>query len=149
MVEMKLGKITVLFFIVTLFLAGCNSRQSSNSIESTPNAVSPVKVDSSPTPEMTDIITSTNSVTWETGIREIFEMQCSECHSSTPTGGFSITSYTKVLQGSNLGPIIIPGNPAESHLFYKLKFGGNHPGYMSSEQTEMVREWVSNGAPEK
>ena len=45
----------------------------------------------------------------ENGIREIFEVQCSECHLSTPSGGFSITSYTRVLQGSNLGPIIIPG----------------------------------------
>ena len=148
-VGMKLIKITVLFFIVTLFFSGCNSRQSSNTIESTPNAVSPVEGNSSPTPEMTETISSTNAVTWETGIREIFEIQCSECHLSTPTGGFSVTSYTRVLQGSNNGPIIIPGNPDESHLFYKLKFGGNHPGYMSTEQTELVREWVSIGAPEK
>jgi len=97
---------------------------------------------------MTETIPPQISVTWETGIREIFEQQCSECHFSTPAGGFSITSYTKVLQGSNLGPIIILGNPDESHLFYKMKYGGNHPGYFSKDQTDMVWEWVSNGAPE-
>jgi len=146
---MKLGKIAVYLSLVTIILAGCNTAQTENSTTSIPAATSTTYAVSTPTTEITETTSTSNSLTWETGIREIFEMQCSECHLSTPTGGFSITSYTRVLQGSNLGPIIIPGNPDESHLFYKLKFGGNHPGYMSTEQTEMVREWVSNGTPEK
>ena len=146
---MKLGKVVVFFSLVTIFISGCNTTQTDNSKITIPAATSKTYTVSPPSPEIADSTPATNSLTWENGIREIFEIQCSECHSSTPTGGFSITSYTKVLQGSNLGPIIVPGNPDESHLFYKLKFGGNHPGYMSSEQTEMVREWVSNGAPEK
>lgn len=146
---MKFGKIAIFFTLVTIILAGCNTAQTDNSTTIAPETTSTILSISSPTTEVAETTTATNSITWESGIREIFEIQCSECHLSTPTGGFSVTSYTRVLQGSNLGPIIIPGNPDESHLFYKLKFGGNHPGYMSTEQTEMVREWVTNGAPEK
>jgi hypothetical protein len=145
---MKLRNVAAFFSLVTLFLSGCIAAQTDYSTTTIPATTSTTNTVSIPTINVTETTHSTNSLTWETGIREIFEIQCSECHSSTPSGGFSITSYTKVLQGSNLGPIIIPGNPEESHLFYKLKFGGNHPGYMSKEQTDLVREWVSSGAPE-
>lgn len=145
---MKLGKIAVYFSLVTIILAGCSTAQTNNSTTSTLAATSTTYAVSTSTTEIKETTSASNSLTWENGIREIFEVQCSECHLSTPSGGFSITSYTRVLQGSNLGPIIIPGNPDESHLFYKLKFGGNHPGYMSKEQTDLVWEWVSSGAPE-
>lgn len=141
-----------IYFIVSILIifvfSGCTSTPSSTPVEEQATTSQPALVEPSPTLQLTEPTTTESALTWETGIREIFEIQCAECHSSTPTGGFSITSYAKVLQGSNLGPIIIPGNPAESHLFYKLKFGGNHPGYMSKNQTELVWEWVSSGAPE-
>ena len=132
-----------------IFLASCTANQSNGNQIVNSSANNAVDQTSTFTISPTETSSNAGSLTWETGIREIFEIQCTECHLSTPTGGFSITSYTKVLQGSNLGQIIIPGNPDESHLFYKLKFGGNHPGYMSKEQTDLVWEWVSNGAPEK
>jgi len=146
---MKFGIKLVLFATVIGVLSGCSTPvQPMGTSTFTPSNAETTSVDLIDTPSITETIPPTNSVTWETGIREIFEIQCAECHLSTPTGGFSITSYTRVLQGSNLGPVIIPGNPDESHLFYKLKFGGNHPGYMSKEQTDLVWQWVSSGAPE-
>ena len=145
---MKFNKPFVLMIFLGLLLSACIPSQSNSAENVSGETSQPDQIETTPTPLVIDPTTKENSLTWETGIREIFEIQCAECHSSTPTGGFSITSYVKVLQGSNLGPIIIPGNPDESHLFYKLKFGGNHPGYMTNEQTDLVREWVSNGAPE-
>ena len=145
---MKFGLIIGFAVSIIFLLAGCGSSVATQSVNSPSIISEPTQSVSSPTPEITNTNTTTRSVTWENGIREIFELQCSECHSSSPTGGFSVTSYTKVLQGSTFGAIIIPGNPDESHLFYKMKFGGNHPGYFSKDQTDMVWEWVSNGAPE-
>lgn len=142
---MILRNVTAFFLMVSLILSGCNNTQTDYSTTTIPDMTNTV---STPPIKVTESTNAANSLTWETGIREIFEIQCSECHSSTPSGGFSITSYTKVIQGSNLGPIIIPFNPDESHLFYKLKFGGNHPGYMTKEQTDLVWEWVGNGALE-
>ncbi len=141
-----------IYFIVSILIifafGGCTSTPTSTLEEESATTSQPALVEPSLTPQLTEPTITESALTWETGIREIFELQCSECHLSTPTGGFTITSYTRVLQGSNLGPIIIPGNPDESHLFYKLKFGGNHPGYMSKEQSDLVWEWVSSGAPE-
>jgi hypothetical protein len=101
-----------------------------------------------PTPMITETIPSNNYYTWENGIKEIFHQQCSECHGTTPNGGLSVDSYTRVMQGSNFGKIIIPGNADESHLFIKLKYAGNHPGYLSKEQTTIVWDWVNAGSPE-
>lgn len=104
-----------------------------------------------PSPTVTDTASETtpaDSVTWETGIKDIFVEQCLECHGTTPTGGLSVGSYSRIMQGSNIGKIILPGNPEESHIFIKLKYSGNHPGYLTKEQTKIVWEWVSNGAPE-
>ncbi|PKO06314.1 MAG: hypothetical protein CVU41_07735 [Chloroflexi bacterium HGW-Chloroflexi-3] len=145
---MKFSKQFMVTIFVVLLFSGCTSAQSSVPLEVPTDTSQSTQVEPSPTALITEPSTAKITLTWETGIREIFEQQCSECHSSTPSGGFSITSYTKILQGSNLGPVIIPGNPEESHLFYKLTFGGNHPGYLSKDQTDMVWEWVSSGALE-
>lgn len=145
---MKFSNYFIVSILIIFVFGGCTSNQTSTPMEKPAVTSQPALVEPSPTLEVTEPTTEESALTWETGIREIFDIQCAECHLSTPTGGFSITSYTKVLQGSNLGPIIIPGNPEGSHLFYKMKFGGNHPGYLSKEQTDMVWEWVSNGAPE-
>ena len=138
-----------MFATVIIFLSGCSTPiQSIGKPTFMPVYTQPTRVELTPTTVITETNVSTDSLTWETGISEIFQEQCSQCHGTTPNGGFSIGSYTKVLQGSNIGPIIIPGNPEESHIFIKLKYAGNHPGYLSREQTEIVWNWIENGALE-
>jgi hypothetical protein len=92
-------------------------------------------------------LTST-TLTWENGIKQIFEYRCFDCHGTNPTNGFLVSSYTRVMQGGINGAIIIPGNPEESHIFIKLTISSSHPGYMSGDEMNIVREWISNGAPE-
>ena len=145
---MKLNKPFILLIFLGLLLSACIPPLSNSAEIVSAETSLPDQIETTPTPLVIDSTTKENSLTWETGIREIFEIQCADCHSSTPGGGFSITSYSKVLQGGNVGVVIIPGNPEESYLFYKLNLGGNHPGYLTKEQTDLVREWISNGAPE-
>ena len=145
---MKFGLILLFSALLVLVLNGCATSQSFDSPEITSMTAEPTLEIFPPTPVITETITSTNSYTWENGIKEIFHQQCFECHGTTPTGGFSFETYNKVMQGSNIGKIIIPGNPDESHLFIKLKYAGNHPGYLSPEQTTIVWEWVKDGSQE-
>ena len=145
---MKCSKTFLFMATVVIFLTGCTSTQSDVLLPTKTNLSQPEQLISSPTPMMTEVTPSENSLTWETGIKDIFVEQCLECHGTTPTGGLSVASYSRIMQGSNIGKIILPGNPKESHVFIKLKYSGNHPGYMTKEQTEIVWEWVSNGAPE-
>ena len=133
---------------VVIFLTGCISTQSNVLLPTMTNPSQPEQLASSPTPMLTKVTPSENSLAWETGIKDIFVEQCLECHSTTPNGGLSVVSYSRIMQGSNNGKIILPENPEESQIFIKLKYAGNHPGYMTTEQTEIVWEWVSNGAPE-
>lgn len=145
---MKVGLVFILLSISILALTGCTSDQLSETTIVAPVATESEQVIPTATFAMTETSTSSNSYTWENGVKEILQQQCSECHSTTPTAGFSIESYTRVMQGSNIGKIIIPGNPEESHIFIKLKYAGNHPGYLSKEQTAIVWDWVKNGALE-
>jgi len=46
------------------------------------------------------------------------------------------------------GPIILPGNPAESKLVIKQS-QGDHPGQLSPEQLTRAKEWIRWGALEK
>ena len=147
--NMKIGIKFFLFVSVIVVLSGCGTPvQSIGTPTFMPVVTQPTPVDLTPTPVITETSVTTGSFTWETGISDIFQEQCSLCHGTTPSGGFSINSYTRVIQGSNIGPIIIPGNPEESHIFIKLKYAGNHPGYLSKEQTEIVWNWIENGALE-
>ena len=60
--------------MLTLFLAGSGSPTATQDLNSPSNNSEPILAISSPTPEITETISSTNSITCETGIREIFEI---------------------------------------------------------------------------
>ena len=52
------------------------------------------------------------------------------------------------MRGSMNGPIVLPGNPAQSKLVIK-QAQGNHPGQLAPDQLAHVKEWIRWGAPEK
>ncbi|RME51605.1 MAG: hypothetical protein D6796_00505 [Caldilineae bacterium] len=73
------------------------------------------------------------------------EERCVPCHGGT--AGLYLDSYEGALAGGNLGPAILPGNPAES-LLVKLQRNG-HPNSLSPRELEWVEKWIEAGAPEK
>src|SRR2546425_161438 len=56
---------------------------------------------------------------FETKIRPVLSTKCYACHSSrlaAPKGELVLDTKAGVLKGGKLGPVIVPGNPAESRL---------------------------------
>ena len=63
-------------------------------------------------------------------------------------GGLNLTTYADAINGGASGPVIIPGDSANSLLIVKQQVGG-HPGQLTPEEIAQMIEWIEAGAPEK
>jgi hypothetical protein len=61
----------------------------------------------------------------------------------------NLTSYPAMLQGGTSGPAISQGDPDQSLIIIKQTGEQNHFGQLSPEELELVRQWITAGAPEK
>jgi cytochrome b subunit of formate dehydrogenase len=85
---------------------------------------------------------------WDGDIAELLEEKCSTCHGPTAMGGLVISSYADIMKGGESGPVINPGDGANSLLIIKQEAGG-HPGQLTPEEIARVQAWIDAGALEK
>ena len=88
------------------------------------------------------------AVTW-TEVGPLFAGRCSMCHSpGLATKGLSLDTFANAMKGGDAGPVVLPGDAAASTLIVVQSAGG-HPGQLSSEELDLVRQWIAGGALEK
>ncbi len=92
---------------------------------------------------------------FESRIRPIFADNCYQCHSpaaGTPRGGLELDWKGGWEQGSNSGPVIVPGNPDQSLLIQAVRHESGvqmPPGKkLSDQQVNDLVAWVRMGAPD-
>jgi len=61
------------------------------------------------------------------------------------SGGLSVVSYSDLLKGGKDGPVINPGDPANSPLVM-VQSSGSHPGLFSADELKQVEDWIKAGA---
>jgi len=92
--------------------------------------------------------TTTAPVSYKADIQPIFNARCVKCHGGIE--GLYLDNYANVLRGSMHGPIILPGNPANSRLIQYVSAGympsGGPP--LTQSEIQMLVNWVAIGAPE-
>jgi uncharacterized membrane protein len=86
-------------------------------------------------------------------VQAIFEQSCVMCHSgSDAPKNLQLTSYEQVMQGSQGGPVIIPGQPAQSELIKRIK-GISQPRMpigkppLSDDEIRKIESWIQAGSP--
>src|SRR5262245_59543347 len=87
-------------------------------------------------------------------IRPIFAKYCVECHNAkSAKGGLDLESYKSMLEGSDNGPVLVPGAPAESILVLSVEGKGRSlmPPKTAKlrpkkEEVALIRGWVNAGA---
>jgi formate dehydrogenase gamma subunit len=89
-----------------------------------------------------------SDLTWDNSIGAMLQAKCSACHGATALGGLNLSTYADAMAGGASGPVIIPGDGANSLLVTKQQAGG-HPGQLTPEEIAQVIEWIDAGAPEK
>lgn len=80
-------------------------------------------------------------------VASLFEAKCNVCHGNADLTGLALDSYTNAMAGGNNGPVIIPGDSANSVL-YAVQVAGGHPGMFTPEELSIVQDWIDGGALE-
>lgn len=88
-------------------------------------------------------------LTYEGVIQGLFMNRCAACHGSGGIMGLDVTTYSSLMKGSVNGPVIKPGNSAESLLIQKQTGELNHFGQFTPDELQSIRAWIDAGAPEK
>jgi cytochrome b subunit of formate dehydrogenase/mono/diheme cytochrome c family protein len=92
--------------------------------------------------------TPASSLTWDNAIGAMLQAKCGTCHGAAATAGLNLSTYADAMKGSNSGPVILPGDAANSLIVQKQQAGG-HPGQLTPDEIEQLIEWINAGALEK
>jgi nitrate/TMAO reductase-like tetraheme cytochrome c subunit len=88
-------------------------------------------------------------LTFTDSVGPIFESRCSACHhAGGGSAGLDLTSYAGVMKGGNDGPVVVPGDPANSLLIAKQSADTPHYGQLTPDELDLVQRWIAAGAPE-
>lgn len=103
------------------------------------------------TPTATATLTSTTAaVSFARDVLPIFDQVCVKCHGGEKTQkSLVLKSYDDLMQGSENGPVILPGDPGNSVLIdmiVKGKMPKNGPKLLPA-QIRVITDWVKAGAP--
>ena len=118
-----------------------------------PGETSNIYVPYTPTPSPVPTITPTPgpvdaTLTWDTGIGQIFADRCGTCHGPGKAGGLGVQTYADTLLGGAKGPGIVIGNP-DTSVVVQVQNAGGHPGMFSADELANIVAWIKVGAPEK
>jgi mono/diheme cytochrome c family protein len=90
-------------------------------------------------------------VSFSADVLPILERRCVKCHGGEKTeDGLRLTNHAEVLAGSWNGPVIEPGNAADSYLIEQVESGEmpkNEPRLLPAE-IRTLTDWVMAGAPD-
>ena len=84
---------------------------------------------------------------FEADVLPILQTHCTRCHGDKPRkAGLNLSSQEGALQGSESGPVIVPGKVEESLLWKMLREGKMPPGkiaHLSDAETATIRRWIA------
>jgi cytochrome c len=108
------------------------------------------------TPGATSTIAATaaggaqTAASFQRDVQPIFDQICVKCHGGEEVKeGLSLKTYAEIMQGSNNGPVIAPGDPANSLLVDMIKQGKmpKRGPKLLPKQIQAIVDWVAAGAP--
>jgi Planctomycete cytochrome C len=94
-------------------------------------------------------------VSYKLDVKPILDARCVSCHSpggeGYKTSGLDLSTYEGLMKGTKHGPIIVPGEPLTSNLNVLVEGRAqvrmpHHERPLLVAQTEILREWVKQGA---
>ncbi len=101
-----------------------------------------------PPPEPTaELPTLDGPPTFDTYVGPLLATKCAGCHGDLATGGLNMLTYTSLMKGGSNGPVIVPGEAANS-LLIQVQSTGKHFANLTSEELDIIKQWIDAGAPE-
>lgn len=106
-------------------------------------------------PVVTHATTADAAASFADDIMPIFRESCVSCHGELDENGFPVVeaglnlmTYEDLMNGSEFGPVVEPGNPDDSYLL-EMVANGDMPDEgdpLSVEQIDLIRSWIAEGA---
>ena len=97
----------------------------------------------------TEIAPSTE-VSYAKDVRPILENRCASCHMGEfVSEGLDMNTYESLLEGSENGPVIDPGDAKHSLLIKKVTEGKmpKRGPKLTPAQIQILTDWINAGAP--
>jgi mono/diheme cytochrome c family protein len=122
----------------------------------TASATATVDATSTPTPVAASATlaptgTVTTSISFQRDVLPIFTQICVKCHGGDKTEkSLVLKTYNDLMQGSENGPVVEPGDPSNSLLvdmIIKGKMPKNGPKLLP-KQIQTIVDWIKAGAPD-
>jgi uncharacterized membrane protein len=94
--------------------------------------------------------------TYASSIAPIFAASCSACHGEAKQkSGLRLDQPERILAGGENGPVLVPGDPAQSELVRRLRLPLDHEDHMppeskpqpSAAEVARIEAWIAAGAP--
>jgi hypothetical protein len=89
------------------------------------------------------------TVSFASDVLPIFESRCLSCHGGQRTQeGLDLKSHASLMTGSNNGPVVTPGDAADSllvEMVMELKMPKRGPK-LTPPQIQLITDWVNQGA---
>src|SRR3954469_6213087 len=88
---------------------------------------------------------------FESDVRPVLKAHCFQCHgeSGKLKGGLDVRLNRLLLKGGENGPAIVPGKPADSLLFQKVRDGempkGEHEKKLTTRELATIETWIAVG----
>jgi archaellum component FlaC len=95
-----------------------------------------------------------DKVTFDEHIKPLMRNSCLNCHNpEKKKSGLDMTTYQGLMQGSDNGKVIIPGDPEKSVLYKCVTFADEpkmppKSDKLSDPELELIRKFIEIGAPE-
>ena len=89
---------------------------------------------------------------FEKQVRPLLVERCVKCHSGVQLGGnLDLSARVTMLQGGDLGPALVPGDPDRSLIIRAIRHTGSTRmppgGKLADEKIRIIEDWVRMGAP--
>lgn len=116
----------------------------------------PVSVTETASPEMTESsapapAAESATISFANDVYPILKSRCLNCHGGESTKkGLSVKTYAELMAGSDNGPVVIPGDAANS-LLVELIANQKMPkrgAKLTPLQVQLITDWVNQGALE-
>lgn len=101
-----------------------------------------------PSPTPVSLPEDPQDLTYSNVIQGIFESRCGACHGDTAQAGLNLLSYDTALSGTENGEVIVPGDPESSLVLIKTGDPGAHFSQFTTQEVELIWEWILLGAKE-
>lgn len=141
------------FTLLTFLLTACGAGATSVPMSETAAPVSSPTDTLVPTVELVPASAPTDApaavVSFANDVMPILQSRCINCHGGQDTkAGLSVTSYNTLMAGSEHGPIVIAGDPANSLLIQSIQQGKmpKRGPKLTPDQLQILIDWIMAGA---